>query len=111
MVNLDRINKTCRELFVVRRYRVETSATNFISGLTEDNKIVHLYVIDNKLNVATFKHYYSLFLSSNVNIGIIVYPGSITSSVKNIVKLIYEMRIEIFAYKQMCFNILKHICL
>lgn len=107
---MQRVVQTCLELFEARNYTLTEKHPLRLSGTRPDGTCVILYLIlQDKLNIDTFKHYYALIRQANCQHAILVYQNTLTSSVKNIIKSMSTITLELFTMDELTFNITRHV--
>lgn len=106
---MDNTQTIWNEIFIARGYTDITATDNYMSAVKENNQVVHLYILtEPKLNIDVIKYYYTLFKEHGIKHGILIYHNAITSSVKKILELVYDIKIELFLHSRVQYNILKH---
>ena len=112
---LDNTLRTCKEMFIARGYTniksIDTPELHRmgITAINNKNQVFELYIItEPKLNIDVIKYYYNFFKENGIKHGILIYRNTITSSVKKILELAYNIKIELFLQSRMQYNILEH---
>lgn len=105
----DQTISVCTDMFTARGYTNLAYHTNCITATNTKNQTVELHVLsDPKLNIDTIKYYYSMLKERGIKHGVLIYRNAITSSVKKILELVHDVKIELFLYTRMQYNIMNH---
>ena len=108
-INYGKVIRVCKELFEYRNYTVDEQSDLFLRGKTNENKLIHLYILTSpKLNIDIIKHYYSVGEIKNIQHMILVYQKVVTPSVKKIITSINTFQIELFCIENLQYNLMKH---
>jgi len=112
MSRLANVHKTLLEMFAQRGYHdVDSTEENRILAVTTDGTQVCAYSnIIQKLNADTIKSYIASLQSASISHGLLVFDGTVTPIVKNIVENLpdLQMNIELFAADDLQYNITEH---
>lgn len=100
---------TCIEMLEQRGYAIQEHTLDMIYATDSKNfKTLLVILNDTKLNIDTIKTWYGYFIANKIQHAILVYDGSMTSSVKKVVQQT-QIELELFEKKELRFNITKHI--
>jgi DNA-directed RNA polymerase subunit H (RpoH/RPB5) len=103
--------KICKEMFSMRGYILSQEDYENLTmvGTDQNNEHVHLFIVNApKLNIKLAKYYYYLINTNNIKHCIIVYNGTITTTVRTTLSSFYNIRVELFMIRELQFNIMTH---
>jgi DNA-directed RNA polymerase subunit H (RpoH/RPB5) len=99
----------CIQMLQARGYTSIVENPEHIEAVNKKNQIVRVYILSEpKLNIDTIKYYYTMFKEQRIKHGILIYHNTITSSVKKILELAYDVKFELFLHSRMQYNVLLH---
>lgn len=111
MSRADNVRKIILEMFSQRGYDVDDEEDNRILAFKPDGGQVCAFPsIINKLNVSEIHGHITLLKEMKIDHGLLVYSGTPTPAVKNVVRNAPDMKmiIELFDESDIQFNITKH---
>jgi DNA-directed RNA polymerase I, II, and III subunit RPABC1 len=107
-MDLDTISPVICELLTDREYIDIVIEDDIITATKPNNEMIHVYFINQKLNISVMKSYYSIMRINNVTHVILIYTSSITASAKKILENMSKIKIELFHSDSFQLNITKH---
>lgn len=98
-----------KEMFVARGYTLGEETSEKVLRMTDTSgHRVEMHISPHpKLNINAIKYYYSLFKECGLKHAVLLYSGTITSSVTRIIPTL-DIAIELFSLAELQFNIMKH---
>lgn len=108
-VILDKIKKNITSMLENRSYTniIFNEEENYIKCTNLEGNEVYIFIFTNdKLNINGIKEYVSILETDNIKNSIIVYADDITSSARKfVISLTDTINIELFAFKEMMYNL------
>ncbi len=105
--------QTCLTMLRQRDYAIESvdaQAGEIIAHDPHKNVVVNVFFIDApKLNIALAKQYYYRMTVQQLKHCILVYRDGITTTVKTTLASIINVRVELFTYRELQFNVTEHV--
>ncbi len=107
---MNQIKKVCTEMLSQRNWHLNDSDdSDHYTGTTENRKTFYVFFCQEpKLNIANVKECIKTLNDLQIEYGIIVYKESITASAKKVLGNITDIKIELFTFNDLAFNITKH---
>jgi DNA-directed RNA polymerase I, II, and III subunit RPABC1 len=97
-----------KEMFSQRGYTSIEEVSDRVLRGRQENELVELCLVAEKVNVELIKYYYKYFKDNNVCRGILVYTNSVTPAVNKLISTL-DLVIELFHMDQLSFNVTKHV--
>lgn len=106
---MEKAHRICIEMLQQRNYEIVDDGEDKIVALKPDGTQMIVFFADsNKFNVKNIQVYISLMNDLQIFHAIIVYKEGVTSFTKKAIEQSMEMKFELFAEKDLQYNITKH---
>lgn len=107
---MDNSYEICKQMFEQRNYQIIEEYQTYIIALKQNQqKIIVFFSNDLKINVKNIHSYLSIAFNLEIKHIIIIYKTDVTSFTKKIIEQTDDIIFELFDYKDLQFNITKHI--
>lgn len=106
---MEKAHEICLEMFTQRGYIIQDYDDDKITAIKQDGKIICAFMANaHKFNTMLVREYISLITKHSVDHCVIVY-NDLTSAAKKIIDILPDIVIELFNYRDLQYNITKHI--
>lgn len=103
-----RVVETLKEMLEQRGYEVYDTSEGIVGRKRGKGSIMVFFNIGPKVNNERIQDYVARMKSLSINHCIVVYSQSVTSQAQKIIEELQDMRIELFSYDSLRYNITKH---